>query len=85
MVVAATAAAVSDRFDGFSHIGGIIGTSVSAAFLIILSIVNMCIMYNLITQLKIIINHEGIIEREPTIAAGCLYHVFKKMFALIDK
>ncbi|KAK6580184.1 hypothetical protein PZA11_007206 [Diplocarpon coronariae] len=57
IVVAATAAAVSDRFGSFGKVGGIIGTSVSAAFLIILSLLNMWILWKLVLQLK------GIVER----------------------
>ncbi|KAI6716084.1 high affinity nickel transporter nic1 [Diplocarpon mali] len=57
IVVAATAAAVSDRFGSFGKVGGIIGTSVSAAFLIILSLLNVWILWKLVLQLK------GIVER----------------------
>ncbi|KAJ2978416.1 hypothetical protein NUW58_g7507 [Xylaria curta] len=38
IVVAATAGALRERFDSFQYIGGIIGTSVSAAVLIILCV-----------------------------------------------
>ncbi|ELR08957.1 hypothetical protein GMDG_00575 [Pseudogymnoascus destructans 20631-21] len=40
IVVAATAGALEDRFGGFSRVGGIIGTAVSAAVLILLGIGN---------------------------------------------
>uniref|UniRef100_A0A093VBJ1 Nickel/cobalt efflux system n=1 Tax=Talaromyces marneffei PM1 TaxID=1077442 RepID=A0A093VBJ1_TALMA len=52
IVVAATAAAVSTRFGGFSTVGGIIGTSVSAAFLILLGIMNAYILYKLVQQMR---------------------------------
>lgn len=55
IVVAATAAAVSTRFNGFSTVGGIIGTSVSASFLILLGIMNAYILYKLIQQIRKVI------------------------------
>ncbi|MCJ1390126.1 hypothetical protein MMC18_002984 [Xylographa bjoerkii] len=56
IVVAATASAISSKFGTFSTIGGIIGSSVSAAFLIILGLMNIYIMYKLIQQMKILID-----------------------------
>ena len=56
IVVAATAAAVSERFDSFSTVGGIIGTSVSAAFLILLGLMNAYILYKLVKQMEKVFN-----------------------------
>ncbi|KAK0126981.1 hypothetical protein ONS96_006544 [Cadophora gregata f. sp. sojae] len=87
IVVAATAAAVSDRFGSFSKVGGIIGTSVSAAFLIILSILNMWILWKLCVQLETIIEKGE--ERTPDpwdgAGGGPLFRVFKRMFKFIDR
>ncbi|KAG9234944.1 high-affinity nickel transport protein-like protein [Amylocarpus encephaloides] len=85
IVVAATAAAISDRFDSFSRIGSIIGVSVSAAFLILLSIMNMYILYNLIKALKKHIRQGPEAEPDPWVGGGCLFHMFKRMFKLIDR
>lgn len=91
IVVAATAAAVSDRFDGFSKVGGIIGTSVSAAFLILLSVMNVYILVKLIKQLRVLINNGGVVPRsqgaesDPWVGGGCLFMLFKKCFTLIDR
>jgi len=52
IVVAASSAAISRCFGGFSTIGGIIGSSVSAGFLILLAIMNAYIMYKLVEQLR---------------------------------
>ncbi|CAL3970773.1 unnamed protein product [Diplocarpon coronariae] len=85
IVVAATAAAVSDRFGSFGKVGGIIGTSVSAAFLIILSLLNMWILWKLVLQLK------GIVERgeerspDPWVGGGPLFRIFKRLFKFIDR
>ncbi|KAL3424508.1 High-affinity nickel transport protein nic1 [Phlyctema vagabunda] len=85
IVVAATAAAVSDRFDGFSRVGGIIGTSVSAAFLIILSIMNVYILYKLVKELRMLIERGIAADHPPWEGGGCLFSLFKKMFNLIDQ
>ena len=52
VVVAATSGALKDRFDGFARVGNIVGTAVSATFLIVLCIGNGWVLYKLITQLR---------------------------------
>jgi nickel/cobalt transporter (NiCoT) family protein len=51
-VVAATTAAVSSRFNGFSTVGGIIGTAVSASVLILLGLMNAYILFKLVQQMR---------------------------------
>lgn len=86
IVVAATASAVSSKFDSFSRVGGIIGTSVSAAFLLILGLANMYILYKLIEQLRRLMavapgEEEGFRIR----GAGCLFAMLQKAFKLVDR
>ncbi|GAP89719.1 putative high-affinity nickel-transporter [Rosellinia necatrix] len=52
IVVAATAGALRERFESFQYIGGIIGTSVSAAVLILLCIGNGWVLYRLVGRLR---------------------------------
>jgi len=93
IVVAATASAVSDRFDGFSRIGSIIGTSVSAGFLILLGIMNMYILYKLISELRRLISlhtsssstDEMQRQHFQINGTGCLFHLTKRLFHLIDR
>lgn len=86
-MVAATAAAISTRFDSFSTVGGIIGTSVSAAFLIVLGLMNAYILYKLIRQLKKVLRlPEGQEDEIWKIeGGGILFSILKKMFKLIDR
>lgn len=85
IVVAATAAAVSGKFDNFSRVGGIIGTSVSAAFLILLGLMNIYILYKLVLEMKRLVRTRPGDEQDFQIqGAGCLFHLFKRMFRLID-
>ncbi|KAB8231807.1 high-affinity nickel-transport protein-domain-containing protein [Aspergillus alliaceus] len=87
IVVAATAAAVSSRFDSFSTVGGIIGTSVSAAFLILLGLMNFYILYKLYKQMQKVLDlPEGQEDEAWKIeGGGILFSVLKKMFKLIDR
>ncbi|OQE20367.1 hypothetical protein PENSTE_c013G01212 [Penicillium steckii] len=87
IVVAATAAAVSSKFDSFSTIGGIIGSSVSAAFLILLGLMNGYILYKLIRQMQKVFNlPEGQEDEAWKIeGGGILFSILKKMFKLIDR
>ncbi|GAB0135283.1 hypothetical protein EsDP_00003626 [Epichloe bromicola] len=52
VVVAATSGALRDRFDGFTRIGNIIGTAVSATVLIILCVANAWILHTLVKKLR---------------------------------
>ncbi|OAX84955.1 hypothetical protein ACJ72_00681 [Emergomyces africanus] len=87
IVVAATAAAVSSKFDTYSRIGGIIGSSVSSAFLILLGIMNAYILYKLVQQMKKVLNLKPGEEDEvwKIEGGGVLFKVLKRMFKLIDR
>jgi high-affinity nickel-transport protein len=87
LVVAGTAAAVSSKFDSFERIGGIIGTSISAAFLLLLGIMNIYILYKLIVQMKKLIASEVGTEHEEfkIQGGGCLFPILQKLFKLIDR
>ncbi|TLD19120.1 hypothetical protein PspLS_09930 [Pyricularia sp. CBS 133598] len=52
IVVAATSGALRDRFDDFTRVGNIVGTSVSAAFLLLLSAGNGWVLYRLVRRLR---------------------------------
>jgi len=87
LVVAGTAAAVSSKFDNFERVGGIIGTSVSAAFLLLLGIMNIYILYKLIVQMKKLIACEPGTEHEEfkIQGGGCLFGLLQRLFKLIDR
>ncbi|AEO69082.1 uncharacterized protein THITE_2119090 [Thermothielavioides terrestris NRRL 8126] len=52
VAVAATAGALRERFGGFQRVGGIIGTSVSAAFLLLLCLGNGWVLWRLVGRLR---------------------------------
>ncbi|EFQ99129.1 high-affinity nickel transporter nic1 [Nannizzia gypsea CBS 118893] len=86
IVVAATAAAVSDKFDRYGSIGGIIGSSVSSAFLILLGVMNGYILYKLILQMKKVLRDKNRGEEMWKIeGGGILFSILKGMFKIIDR
>lgn len=97
IVVAATSGALRDRFDNFAYVGGIIGTSVSAAFLILLALGNGWIMYRLVQRLRQLLqqpnphgSEEGQGEDEAATnlqleGAGFMANVFRKVFRIVDR
>ena len=94
IVVAASSAAISSRFDAFGNVGGIIGSSVSSAFLIILGSMNAYILYKLLTTLlatiRCPIGHETTTTTTSATTnlfpatGGCMTSLLKKLFHLID-
>lgn len=58
VVVAATSGALRDRFDGFQHVGNIVGTSVSAAFLLVLCAGNAWVLWTLVARLRVLLRRD---------------------------
>jgi len=87
IVVAATATAVSSKFHRFGTVGSIVGSTVSAAFLLLLGAMNAYILFRFVNQMKKVLNlREGEEEQAWRIeGGGCLFHLLKKMFKIIDK
>lgn len=100
VVVAATSGALRERFDGFQRVGNIVGTSVSAAFLLILCAGNAWVLYRLVTRLRVLLRQEQQQGRnggdggagEDTAGgqltlegAGFLAIVFRKLFRIVDR
>lgn len=97
IVVAATSGALRDRFGNFQYIGGIIGTSVSAAFLVLLSIGNGWILYRLVKRLRQVLRQpnpqEVEVGRDEDEAAtnlqlegaGFMANLFRKVFRIVDR
>lgn len=93
VVVAATSGALEDRFEGFQQVGGIIGTSISAAVLLILGIANAWILVILIKRLRKILKERlpedgvgGEADKGLDLeGGGVMARVFKKIFKFIDR
>ncbi|KAF8540849.1 high-affinity nickel-transport protein-domain-containing protein [Trichophaea hybrida] len=92
IAVAATSATLSERFDSFSKVGGIIGTSVSAGFLIILAILNGYVLWKLVRKMRKVLDRdpEELASEENALGealkgGGCLIRVFKGAFRMVDQ
>lgn len=100
VVVAATSGALRERFDGFQRIGNIVGTSVSAAFLLILCAGNAWVLHRLVKRLRELLRQQhvqlGSGEEDPADedaaagqlsleGAGFLANVFRKLFRIVDR
>lgn len=100
VVVAATSGALRQRFDGFQRIGNIIGTSVSAAFLLILCAGNSWVLFRLVKRLRQLLHEQRERVRDGDEAgaqedvaaghlnlegAGFLANVFRKLFRIVDR
>ncbi|KAI1771298.1 NicO-domain-containing protein [Hypoxylon cercidicola] len=55
VVVAATSGALRARFDAFRRVGGIVGTAVSAAFLLLLCLGNGWVLHRLVRRLRVVL------------------------------
>ena len=99
IVVAATSGALRDRFDNFAYVGGIVGTSVSAAFLILLCFGNGWVLYRLIKRLRKVLREpdphnsgdEDIADEDQAAnnlrleGPGFLANMFRGMFRVVDR
>ena len=60
IVVAATAGALRERFEDFQRVGGIIGTSVSAAFLLLLCVGNGWVLWRLVRRVRVVVEEQRV-------------------------
>lgn len=98
IVVAATSGALRQRFNGFQRVGNIIGTSVSAAFLLILCAGNSWVLYRLVKRLRELLKKQREPDRDSDEAgedvtagqldlegAGFLARLFRNLFRIVDR
>lgn len=96
VVVAATSGALRDRFDGFTRVGNIIGTAVSATVLVVLCAANAWILYGLVGALRRELRRRRGLAAdslEPALpydhdhvhGGGVLVRVFKFLFKAVDR
>ena len=66
--------------------GGIIGSSVSAGFLLVLGLMNGYILFKLIRQMQLLVSAGINDEARPEITGGgVLFRCFRWLFKLIDR
>jgi nickel/cobalt transporter (NiCoT) family protein len=86
--VAAMASAFQDRLEDFHAVGGMIGTSVSAAFLLVIAAINVVILVNVYRAFHRVKDGGNYVEEELDALmanGGLLARIFRRLFRLIGK
>jgi nickel/cobalt transporter (NiCoT) family protein len=88
IAVAFAAATLKDRFEDLKSVGGVVGTSVSAGFLLILAIVNLMILISVVKTFRRVQRGERLVEEDLDILLnkrGFLSRIFRPLFALVSR
>jgi nickel/cobalt transporter (NiCoT) family protein len=88
VLVALSVAALQARFDRFREIGGIIGTSVSALFLLAISLANIAILISVYRVFRAVRRGERLVDddlNEVLAQRGLLGRLLRSLFGLITK
>jgi high-affinity nickel-transport protein len=87
-LLAAAAAALKDRFDSFQDVGGVIGTSISAGFLILIGLFNLMVLVDVWKVFRKL-RRTGRYSEDDTNALlarrGFLARILRPLFAMISK
>ncbi len=87
-LLALTAAALQDQFEAFKSLGGLIGVSVSAGFLILIGLFNLSILVDVWRSFRLA-RRTGRIHEDDTNALlarrGFLARILRPLFGLISK
>jgi nickel/cobalt transporter (NiCoT) family protein len=88
IVIAATAAAMRGKLDALHHIGSVIGTSVSALFLLVIGIANLFILRGVWSAFGRVCRGEKIIDEDlDTLLAGrgLFARIFRRVFRAVSR
>ncbi|WP_267550672.1 HoxN/HupN/NixA family nickel/cobalt transporter [Rhizobium rhizogenes] len=88
ILIAATAAAMQSQLDSFHDVGGVIGTTVSAVFLLLIGIANLFVLKGVWSAFKRARRGERIAEEDlDTLLAGggFLARIFRPMFKVVTR
>jgi high-affinity nickel-transport protein len=86
--IAITAMAFNDQLKELHPIGGVIGTSVSAAFLLLIGAINFVVLVNVFKAFRRVKNGGTYSEADLdmlTSGGGLLSRIFRRLFALISR
>src|SRR5208283_611685 len=89
IAVAATAAAFKDRLESFHAVGGIIGTSISAAFLLLIAAINLIVLINVYKTFQRVKNGAGYADEDLDLLlsakGGLFVRMFRPLFRMIER
>ena len=86
LAIAVTASALESRFEAFKHVGGLVGTGVSAAFLFAIAIANSVILIGVWRTFRRVKNGGRFVEDDLDMLLanrGFLARLFRPVFGLI--
>jgi high-affinity nickel-transport protein len=88
IAIALTATAIQSNFPGLKEVGGLIGTSVSAVFLLLIALINMVILWDVFKTFQSV-KRGGHYDEQSLDAflnqRGLLGRFFRPLFRLIDQ
>ena len=88
VAIALTSLAIKDRFDSFASIGGIVGTSVSAFFLLAIAVANIIILASVYRTFKRVKAGGRYVEEDLDLILsqrGFFGRIFRRLFRLIGR
>ncbi|WP_065091543.1 HoxN/HupN/NixA family nickel/cobalt transporter [Rhizobium leucaenae] len=88
VVIAATAAAMQSKLDSFHDVGSVIGTAVSAAFLLLIGVANLFVLKGVWSAFNRARRGERIVEEDLDtllVGGGLLARVFRPMFKVVRR
>lgn len=88
VAIAATAAAMQSEFDAFHDIGGVIGTTVSALFLLVIGIANLLILKGIWSAFARARRGEKIVDEDLDAllaGRGLLARIFRPVFRVVSR
>lgn len=84
LAIAATAAAMQDRLEAFKIVGGVIGTTVSAAFLLAIAVVNLVVLRGVWRSFRHVARG-GTVPIDDTAEGGILARLCRPLFRLVTR
>jgi high-affinity nickel-transport protein len=88
VAIAFTSIALKNRFDGLENVGGLIGTSVSAFFLLAIAAANLLVLISVYRTFRLVKNGGRYVEEDLDLLLsrrGFFGRIFRRLFRLIGK
>jgi nickel/cobalt transporter (NiCoT) family protein len=88
VAIAATALALKDQLDSVKEVGGVIGTLVSAFFLLIIALINLTVLRSVYKAFKRVRDGHPYVEEDFNLLLanrGLLARIFRPMFRIITR
>jgi high-affinity nickel-transport protein len=87
LAIALTSVALKDRFDSFSTVGGLIGTSVSSFFLLVIALANILVLISVYHTFRHVKNGGKYVDEDLNLILakrGFFGRIFRGIFRLIE-